>query len=322
MWRSENGNITLTGTTRKVFREGAASLCWSLKHGGPLELGVRAFDVLERGPQVVLLERVVRAALLTEEEPPELHAAVEAAFVACFLGYRDQIMVPLEDPDEEDPTQDDILADLRRVAREVDLGWVPEDDAELDTDQWTRFLIELAERFMWDSDYAMGEAFDKLSPEEAAERHERMSIGDDYFSWRPPAVPEDQIEAIRERTLAVLNADAGPEALTVWSEEQLQEVARQSMDDLDVLGRIVMPLRGREPIAQWHRVPRALDVLRRDRLGGHRVVVSPQGSEDCLFQLDIDGDGTTRVLSYEPTEVVIDREANLLRLTLLDADRF
>lgn len=321
MWRSQNGNIVLTGATRRIFSAGIMVLCDGLRYSAePLEVGLGAFDSLERGQQAILLERVARAALLQEEEPPELPAAVEAAFVAAFLGYREILLPQIEDPGDIDPEIDPALNVVRRAAREMEMDGLPEDEAELEVDRWTAFLIELAERFMWDCDYRAWDQWADLPPERAATMRQMMGVGEDYFLWQPLDAAEEQVPVICKRTFKMVQAANPDERPKRWSRSQLQEVADQHIDDFSVAGRIAMPLHGREPIVQRHRDPRALEVLRRDRLGGQRIFVCEEGSEKRLFQIDIDADGTAQIHLHEPASVLIDREENLVVITLHDPE--
>ena len=209
MWRSQSGNIVLTGATRRIFCEGLLCLCADLEYGDePVSVGLKLFDGLERGQQAVLVERVARAALLEEEEPPELHAAVEAAFVAVFLAYRDILMCLLEDPDDREPEADQTL--VRRAAREAELDG-PEGEDELDTDQWKFFLLDLAELFMWDADYEAWDQYADLPPEQAATTKAMMGLSPGYFDWQPPDASDTQVKAVCERVLQVVRSERCPE---------------------------------------------------------------------------------------------------------------
>lgn len=65
------------------------------------------------------------------------------------------------------------------------------DEAATDAEEWGWLLEEFEDHILWDADYAMGDDFLDLPPDEAREKLQRCRIDPDYYL----AVPDEPGEA-------------------------------------------------------------------------------------------------------------------------------
>lgn len=193
MWRSEQGDVVLTGAVGDLFSDvlwGMAEQLIDLPE--PIETGVAAFDRLSAGQQMAALHIVGPAALRKDVPAPELTAVVEGAFAAVFAHYLVYIAEDVDD-DPEDEINPFVLA--VNAARERGIWDEDTDRSEMSTSQWVVLLRDLASTYMWDADYELGDHLADLPPEASQQVRDEMTIHDTYFSWVPEDYTEDQMEA-------------------------------------------------------------------------------------------------------------------------------
>jgi hypothetical protein len=201
MYWSPEGEITLKGAQAGLFREAlgaVADLLCEYPEDDPFEWGVRAFDALQRGQKFHLLARLGRALLREEEPMPRLTASLEGALATVFAHVSE--MLELEcggDRDAERVEQSDAFSWRRLVlaaARESGMGELP-DERCTDAEEWRGVIEGLDAGLFWDRDYADGEEFLDLDPEEAERRRERLGIAEDYFTDVPPDPEGEALKA-------------------------------------------------------------------------------------------------------------------------------
>ncbi len=191
MWRSEGGEVVVRGACAELFAHGLLSLAETIRDSPQwVETGVGVFDRLSVGQQASVLDLIGPAALLRGRPCPPLRAATEGGFVSVFMHAAIGI--------EEGPSESEFAADLRRlVINSLEERSICFDQAVegQDARSWYAAVRELAESYLWDSDYAMGDALADLPPDGAAAARERMTIDDDYFAWIPQDYGSERIES-------------------------------------------------------------------------------------------------------------------------------
>jgi hypothetical protein len=211
MWRMPDADRVLTEAEWALFRAGLGLLRDSIEQDIRAErddsdTGIPVFDRLTPEQKLALLADTARA-LRDPAIPAPQHTAVnEGAIAAVFSMLRVELEAELDmagvGGDDNKPTE------VRRMLRAAcdgseERGEPLPDETATDAEQWGWLLEEFEGRIFWDSDFAMGDAFLDLPPDEARARLQLYRIDPGYYL----AVPEEPGEAgltAARRTLARL----------------------------------------------------------------------------------------------------------------------
>jgi len=105
---------------------------------------------------------------------------------------------------EEKPT--DIRRLLRAVCEESEEREEPLPDATaIDAEEWNWLLEEFEDRIFWDTDFAMGDAFLDLPPDEAREKLRFLRIDPEYYLAVPDEPGEAGLIAARQKLARLLD---------------------------------------------------------------------------------------------------------------------
>lgn len=153
MWRSGNGDVVVRGACAELFVQGLLSLAEAIRDSSEwVETGVAVFDRLSVGQQASVLDLIGPAALLRDRPSPPLRAATEGGFVGVFMHAAIGI--------EMDISEAEFVTDLRRLVisslNERNL-WFDQAVEDKDARGWYAAVREVAESYLCDSDYAMGD---------------------------------------------------------------------------------------------------------------------------------------------------------------------
>lgn len=201
MWRTPEGNRTLSGVEAEVLLEGLRSLAAELRdQRDDHESDVPAFDALSFGQRVSTLHDVANG-LLRSDAPVAVHtAANEAAIYAIYRQLHRTMVDELILSDEGDEECLDVRELLHRAGSALRMEATPPVECTDDTD-WERLIESLCDRVLWDRDFEIGNLFLDSPPDTARSSLDGESeVLVPYFS----AVPNDPPDARVERILAEL----------------------------------------------------------------------------------------------------------------------
>lgn len=202
MWRDENDNLmTLQETAAAIYRRGLNRLLKAIDAHDEAPSGVAAFDRLEAGQQLVLLDHV-STALLDASIPAPEPTAVKDLAVSAVYGHICR----------------EVEAEVRGGALSYWRDWIIEAGHEAgrimvptlsakDPDRWTSEVEAMRDRLIrW---FAC-EAYDELldNPRRAAKVRQDNDLPADYHTGIPPEPTEADVAAARKRLdqLAVCGA--------------------------------------------------------------------------------------------------------------------
>src|SRR5262249_53337140 len=137
------------------------------------DTGIPVFDRLTPEQKLALLADTARALLDPAVPMPHHTAANEGAIAAVFSMLRVELETELDiagmKEEEEKPTE--IRRLLRAVCQGADEREEPlPDETSTDAEEWGWLLEEFEGRIFWDTDFAMGDEFLDLPPDEAREK--------------------------------------------------------------------------------------------------------------------------------------------------------
>jgi hypothetical protein len=201
MWRTPEGNRTLSGVEAEVFLEGLRSLAAELRdQRDDHESDVPAFDTLSFGQRVSALQDVANG-LLRSDVPIAVHtAANEAAMYAIYRQLHRMVVDELMVSDEGEEECLDVRGLLCRAGSALRMDGMPPARCTDDT-HWERLIETLCDRVLWDRDFEIGSLFLESSQETARSRPDGESeMLVPYFS----AIPEDPSDGQVERIIADL----------------------------------------------------------------------------------------------------------------------
>lgn len=201
MWRTPEGNRTLSGVEAEVFLEGLRSLAAELRdQRDDHESDVPAFDALSFGQRVSTLQDVANGLLLSDV-PIAVHtAANEAAIYAIYRQLHRMVVDELMVSDEGEEECLDVRGMLSRVASTMRLEGTPPSGCP-DEAEWDALIETLSDRVLWDRDFEDGDLFLDSSQDTARSRLGGESeVLVPYFS----AIPHDPPDVRVERILADL----------------------------------------------------------------------------------------------------------------------
>jgi hypothetical protein len=206
-----DGERVLTEPEWALFRTGLDLLRDSVEEDlraqtDDTDTGIPAFDRLTPEQQLALLADTARALRDPASPAPRHTAANEGALAAVLSLIRAELETELDLAQLEGHQREatPIRRLLRAVSEEVE-GWeepLP-DETATDPEEWGELLEEFEDRIFWDADFAMGDEFLDLPPEEARARLQLYRIDPDYFLAIPPEPGESGLIAARQ-TLARL----------------------------------------------------------------------------------------------------------------------
>lgn len=190
MWRSVKGEEVVSGACAELFVGTLWEMADLLRDNDPIVWSsVKLFDGLTAGEQAALLEEVGTAALRSDLPSPPLYAATEATLVAIFMAS----CVGIED--EEEPSGwFDLKSLIIRAARERGV-WFDETVEGSGPEEWVALVDAIAHSYLWDMDYAQGEALADLAPEASTKIRNNMGILDEYYTWSPEDYGPDRIKS-------------------------------------------------------------------------------------------------------------------------------
>jgi hypothetical protein len=211
MWRMQDADRVLTEAEWALFRAGLGLLRDSIEEDVRAETsdsdtGIPVFDRLTPGQQLALLADTAHALRDPATPVPHHTAANEGAIAAVFSMIRVAVETELDiagmGGEEEKPTE------IRRLLRAVcegseGRGGPLPDETAADAEEWEWLLEEFEGRIFWDADYAMGDAFLDLPPDEAREKLRLCGIDPDYYLAVPDEPDQAGLSAAR-RALARL----------------------------------------------------------------------------------------------------------------------
>jgi len=197
MWRTPEGNRTLSGVEAEVFLEGLRSLAAELRdQRDDHESEVPAFDALSFGQRVSTLQDVANG-LLRSDAPIVVHtAANEAAIYAIFRQLHRMVVDELMVSDEGEEECLDVRELLRRASSALRMDGTPPVHCTDDT-EWERLIETLCDRVLWDRDFEIGSMFLDSPHDTARSRLDGESeVLVPYFSAVPLDPPDARIEWI------------------------------------------------------------------------------------------------------------------------------
>lgn len=199
MWRMQDDNRVLTEPEWALFSTGLEELRFTIEEDirsqtDDTETGVPVFDRLTPEQKLALMAETTQA-LRDPAVPMPPHTAVnEGAIAAVFSMIR--VALEMELDIARTGGEEEKMTDVRRMIlavcddseeREEPLPDVTSDDAE----EWGWLVEEFEGRIFWDTDFAMGDQFLDLPPDEARTQLRLYGIDPDYYL----AVPDEPGEA-------------------------------------------------------------------------------------------------------------------------------
>src|SRR4051812_29572796 len=213
MWRMHDGDRVLTDAEWDVFRTGLGLLRHFLEEDiasqtDDTDTGVPAFDRLTAEQKLALLAEVATALRDPAVPTPHHTAANEGAIMAVLVTFRDMLRSEVE-ADEEGRT------DLRKsllaaVADGEDRPKRLPTPSTKKWEVWDNLYHSIVERLFWDYDFAMGDEFLDLPPDEARAKLDEFGIDPDYY-LEVPAEPGEKGLITARQTLARLIGLAVPD---------------------------------------------------------------------------------------------------------------
>jgi hypothetical protein len=219
MWRTQEGNRILEGAEWRVFRE-AMSTLWEeveevidLDEPALIATGVKEFATLGPGQQLALLASVGTALSDRATKAPKLTWLNEATAAAVFDSMIRWVRLEIDLEDLGTHFRSLIVEVCHELAAEHNAAYgVPDPDPEAeegtvwhyppeaeskDDEAWESIVESLAERVLWDGDYAMSAEFIDLPPEAARAKARMLRIDPGYFRDIPPDPTDAELATIR-----------------------------------------------------------------------------------------------------------------------------
>lgn len=201
MWRTPEGNRTLSGVEAEVFLEGLRSLAAELRdQRDDHESDVPAFDALSFGQRVSTLHDVANG-LFRNDVPVAVHTAVnEAAIYAVYRQLHRMVVDELVVSEDGGEECFDVRELLHRACSAMRLEGTPPSECT-DEAEWDALVESLSERVLWDRDFEIGELF-LDSPRETGHLKPdgESEVLVSYFN----AIPQDPSDVRIDRILADL----------------------------------------------------------------------------------------------------------------------
>ena len=195
MWWTANGERVLQGAEAALFRQGLGEVFSLLEadHEDEWSFGAAPFDELQRGQKLAVLAQVARGLLCDEEPIPQLTAVLEATVAAVYRQVRELVELEIHDPEDETTYWRQQVLDAFRES--VDDDDVPDAECD-DLGEWVLLIDCLADRILWDEDWANGDLYLDDDPESSQHLKKIMGIDPDYFVEVPPDPTDDELDEI------------------------------------------------------------------------------------------------------------------------------
>jgi hypothetical protein len=209
MWRMQDGDRVLTEAEWNLFRVGLELLRDSIEediHAGTdnAQTGIAVFDQLTPEQKLALVADTALALRDSSTPMPDHTAANEGAIAAVFAMIRCALEMELEMARMEVEQRTEIRRMLRTVCEKSEEREDPlPGEATMDADEWELLMEEFECRILWDTDFAMGDAFLDLPPDEARAKLQLYGIDADYYLAVPDEPDKAGLSATRQ-TLARL----------------------------------------------------------------------------------------------------------------------
>jgi hypothetical protein len=202
MYRTSEGDRILLGAERHLVETCLAMMVDMFDDDS--DFGFEAFDNLRRNQKLAALYIAGRGLLCPDEPPPKLTAFLEATVATVYQFAKEQVEQEIVFPLSEDRR----TAWRRLVlnaAREHSASELPDEHCD-ETDEWDYVIDGLADRVLWDQDYALLQCLD-ATPEKRREVQATLGVAADYFTEIPPDPPDNQtnlyFDALRGLTASV-----------------------------------------------------------------------------------------------------------------------
>jgi hypothetical protein len=204
MYRTSEGNRILLGAERHLFETCLAMIVDMFDDDS--DFGFEAFDNLRRNQKLAALYIAGRGLLCPDEPPPKLTAFLEATVATVYQFAKEQVEQEIVFPLSEDEGEGTAWRRLvLNAAREHSASELPDENCA-DTGEWDYVIDCLADRVLWDQDYALLQCLD-ATPEKRREVQETLGVAADYFTEIPPDPPDSQtnlyLDALRGLTASV-----------------------------------------------------------------------------------------------------------------------
>ncbi len=195
MWRTSQGNRCLKDGEATAFKAALGGLVEDLAEWGEEhQTGVGPFDVLSYGQRIAVLEDLA-AALFDPAVPMPSHtAANEAAVFVVFQQLKGLIEVELDDPDG---------TGVRMMVRTacLECGLETPSEQEDDPEAWDAAVDALSDQVLWDHDFADGDDFLDVPPDDDVDR-KMLGITAEYYSAVPRELRDEDVPAVITRLRA------------------------------------------------------------------------------------------------------------------------
>jgi hypothetical protein len=190
MYRAPLGDRILLDAERHLFSD-CLGLVVDLLTDGDSDFGFEAFDNLQLTQKLATLYLAARGLLRPEQPAPKLTAFLEAAVATIYSLAKSQVRQEIDflsSEDEDTSWRERIL----QAAREQAISDELPDARCADPSQWEWLIDSLADRVLWDEDYALTATLD-APPGKRDETYDTLGIAEDYYTEIAPDPPADQI---------------------------------------------------------------------------------------------------------------------------------
>jgi hypothetical protein len=196
----EAGDRAMTAAEWGIFQLGLAELVAHIEddlayENDAAQTGVKVFDRLTVEQKIALLADVAEAMHDPDVPMMDLTAASEGAAEAVFVVTR--ALLREEIADNSDTRMRSLLV---AVAKEQDFEKVDVPSLKSRKRSDWGFLLECLEgAIFWDSDWAAGDHYLDMPPQEAKAKMEYMGIDPDYFLAIPKEPNATELKAARQK---------------------------------------------------------------------------------------------------------------------------
>ena len=216
------GDRILVGAERKLF-SAALGMMIDLLSDSPvgLDCGIPVFDDLQHNQQLAAYLDIGRSLLDESVAVTSLTAVRDAAIASVYQFIEDMVESEIVEASTAEPEDDFEVASWRtllsQAAREhLELDGVPRADS-CDLEEWKLIVQCLADRVLWDSDWALSNAMD-IDVEQRVQFAEITGVDPNYFVWVPPDPLDTEVpDLIRQLQCLTPN---GRDLPPLWSAGQ------------------------------------------------------------------------------------------------------
>ncbi|MEL7497538.1 MAG: hypothetical protein AAFN77_08005 [Planctomycetota bacterium] len=209
MWRTSHGDRVLEGDEARVFLEAVGflrdMLTVAVEFDDSYPTGVEVYDALHPAQQMMCLHRVTTALILPSVPAPALSAVLEGTVYAIFLQLNEVIALEIESSRQfqcDHYLRQLVVSSLNSpIVNEEEWHDADRQDSlissqEADLDVWSELIEELADRVLWDRDFAMDAIVADLDPLRSAQYKAILGIDTDYFANAAPDAHAQELQRI------------------------------------------------------------------------------------------------------------------------------